>query len=157
MAQRRRTRWIDSLLTSRTALAGAAAPGTIIDSVLMTETEIESLGDGATLIRIVGDIWTCDSAGDPVVSHNIWLSPAYAGIVLIADWEQDAYERTSMLGTWMVVPDSNTALCKHTRVDLRSKRKLSPGTQLTLSSQNYAIANNDATISFHLRMLLLLP
>ena len=154
---RRRTQWVDAILSDVTTIAGAAAPGTLVEQSIVTEVEMENIGGGATVIRIIGDIWTLQSAGAPVVTHTLYLRQEYQGVTSVSDWVNDAFQRTEVMATWMVALDSGSSQAHHTMVDIRSKRKLRQGISLLLSSQNHRIAGHDATYLFHLRCLLLLP
>jgi len=156
MARRRRFQWIDALVSSPIAVAGAAAPGTISNQTIISEVELENVGGGATMMRVVGDIILRATAGNPVFTYALWVFPAYVGSVQPTDWDNDTFQRADMLGTWTVqapVADRISIV----RVDLRTKRKLGQGVQVQLAIQNHSIAGNDASIAFHLRSLLLLP
>jgi len=154
--RRRKTQWIDSIQSTYVTLAGAAGVGTIVSSTLLTEDELENVGGGATLIRIIGDIWTQQTAASPIVTHTVFQQPNYPGATAPVDWLEDAFQRKQMLGTYMVAPDA--ALTNiHTKLDLRTKRVMTQGIALTLESQNHTPAGNDSRFAFHFRMLLLLP
>ncbi len=157
MARRRRFQWIDSITSGYVALAGAVAPGTIVNSAIITEAELENVGGGATLIRVVGDIITQEVVGVPVVTHTLFIQQAFAGAGFPADWDGDTFQRADVLGTWMHGPCSNTLFTVHERIDLRTKLKLGQGIELDLASQNHSVATNDAIFIFHLRFLLMLP
>ena len=154
---RRRTQWIDIIASDLATIAGAAAPGTIVQTNVLLESELEELHGGATLIRIIGDIWTVQSAGAPVITHSLLMLQNYTGAVAPTDWANDEFQRHEMIGTWMIVMDSGSTIAHHTMVDLRSKRKMRQGMALTLQSQNHRVAGHDATFALHLRCLLLLP
>ena len=157
MANRRRTQWIDAIDATGFSIAGAAAPGTIVSNLLVGEAEMENVGGGATLLRVIGDIWTRRSAGTaPTVTHTLFMNQAFAGAVDVVDWNNDAFQRPQMLGTWMYVPGTDVLIVRE-RVDIRTKRKLMQGNRLTLEFQNHALAGENVFVSFHLRMLLLLP
>ncbi len=157
MASRRRTQWIDAIDSTGFSVAGAAAPGTIVSTSLVTEGELENLGGGVTLLRVIGDIWTRRTAGTaPVITHTLFQRQAYAGQVNPTDWANDEFQRVNMLGTWMHVPGTDVLIVRE-RVDLRTKRKFGQGVALTLETQNHSIANQDVFVTLHLRMLLLLP
>ncbi len=153
---RRRTQWIDAIQTTSVTLSGAAAPGTVLDTTMISEAEMENVGGGATLLRTIGDIWTTRVAGSPVVTHTLFLAQNFPGAVGIADWDQDAFQREQMLATWLVTPVQNPNALR-TMVDIRSKRKLTQGVTLQLSSQNHSVVGNDVVFAFHLRFLILLP
>ena len=157
MARRRKFQWVDAIVATPVALVGAAAPGTLVSSTIITENELENVGGGATLMRVVGQIITGELQNKPVVTHTLFVFENYVGSALPADWDNDTFQRAGVLGTWMVFPGSNTLLTVSTEVDLRTKRKLGQGVTVLLHSQNHAIANQDAEFVFHLRCLLLLP
>ena len=157
MPSRRRTQWIDAIDATGFTVAGAVAPGTIVSSLLVGEAEMENLGGGVTLLRTLGDIWTRRTVGTaPVVTHTLFMNQAFAGATDVVDWNNDAFQRKQMLGTWMHVPGTDVLIVRE-RVDIRSKRRLGQGERLTLESQNHSIASQDVFVTFHLRMLLLLP
>ena len=158
MASRRRYQWIDAIVSSETALVGAAAPGTIIEDAIVLESELENIGGGATLMRVVGDIWIRRTAGTaPIVSHTLFVAQQFVGIVQPTDWVGDTFQNKMVLGTWLSMVGSTDGLTVHHRVDLRTKRKLGQGVAVLLASQNHSIATNDTAYVFHLRCLLLLP
>lgn len=157
MASRRRTQWIDAIDATGFSVAGAVAPGTIVSSLLVGEAEMENLGGGVTLLRVIGDIWSRRTAGTaPVMTHTLFLNQAFAGAVDVVDWNNDAFQRRQMLGTWMHIPGTDVLIVRE-RVDIRTKRKFGQGERFTLESQNHSVAGNDVFVAFHLRMLLLLP
>ena len=153
---KRRTRWIDTVSTTPVALAGAAAPGTVIDESILPENELETLGTGATLIRVVGHIHLSSLLIDPVVTAALWFAPNYAGAVFPVDWLNDVFERQSVIWTGLWRPKA-TKHSNVTVIDIRAKRKVSPGQSLILSMQNHSPAGSDAEYVYHLRSLLLLP
>ena len=155
MARKRRTQWIDSLATSEIAVAGAAAPGTINEQVLVDEAEIENVGGAATVTRIVGSITLQRTLGSPVLSIAIWLGSAFVGAANPTDWDQDTYQRSRVLWTYQTLLTTDPANRQLT-VDIRTQRKLGQGVALQMSVQNHSIANHNAEFTFHLRSLLLL-
>ena len=52
MPRRRRTQWIDNLIDTEVLVAG----GTISTTTQVSEGELENLGGGMTLIRVIGDL-----------------------------------------------------------------------------------------------------
>jgi len=159
MAQRRRrTQWIDSIEANEFAIDGAAAPGTIVNTPIVSEAEFENLGGGGTLIRVIGDIFTRRTQGvAPVFTHTLFLSQEFVGSSASpTDWVEDSFQRMSMLGTWLGMVATDALLYRLT-VDLRTKRKVMQGVRLILSSQNHSVATNDVAVAFHLRALILLP
>ena len=157
MASKRRTQWIDAVQSTQVNVAGAAAPGTVVDTSIIGEAELENLGaQGLTLIRVIGDLWFRRTAGTAVLSAALWDAPNYAGAVWPTDWVQDTYERRANLGSWSIWVSSVYEV-HHIKVDLRTKRKMSSGNSIVLSLQNHSIAGNDAQAMWHLRALVLLP
>ena len=155
---RRRTRWVDALRSDVLVLAGAAAPGSIVDEALITETEMEQELVGGTIIRVVGSIFVLRTAGSPVVTAAIWMAPTYVGSVLPSDWTNDTFNRPGVMYTEMWNGASvGTPHENRTVMDVRSKRKIEPGKQLLLSLQNHRVAGHDAQVTYHLRMLVLMP
>ena len=158
MARKRRTRWIDAISTDAIALAGAVAPGTVVNRTLLTEAELETIADGATLIRTVGSVNMIRTAGSPVVTLALWFAPNYPAAVFPADWTQDVFEREKVFQTemWHMNLGSNSQ-GSHRMFDVRSKRRVSPGQVCLGSFQNHSVAGNDAQFTYHLRFLMLLP
>ncbi len=157
MARRRRTQWIDAINTGPITVLGAIAPGTLNEETMVSEGEMENIGGGATLIRTVGEIWTLQSVGAPAFTHTLFLAQNFVGATFPADWDADAFQRQQVLGTWMGLLDAGSNRSYRHSIDLRSKRKLTQGLSLTLSTQNHRTAGHDLQYAFHLRMLLLLP
>ena len=153
---RRRFQWIDAIQTTEVVLNGAAAPGTIINETILSEAELENVGGGGTLIRVVGDIQVKRTLGTPVITASLFVREAYAGSVSPSDWTADTFQRRDMLGTWMFGGNVNTA-AMYRVIDLRTKRKLGQGVDVLLAFQNHSVAGSDATYWFHLRALLMLP
>ena len=151
---RRRTQWLDAILSTPQFIAGAVAPGTIVSNTILTETELENVG-ASTLIRIVGDLFCLSAAAEPVFTHTLLLFNNYVGGGLPTDWDNDTFERSDVLGTWMSQPDAAVSAIHH-RIDLRTKRKFGRGVTLTLETQNHSPGGNDGRYVFHLRCLLLL-
>ena len=153
---KRKTTWDPTFQSSRQVLNGAAAPGVVVDEVILAESDIESKYRGATLIRVVGDVIFEAVGGDPVISVVLWFAQAYAGFVRPADWANDELDTRNVIMSWLVMPDASN-VDGHIHVDVRSKRKLGGNTQLLMSIQNHAIAGNDARYVYMLKSLLLLP
>ena len=151
---RRRTTWISAVETDGVALAGAAAPGPVVNETLVSEAEHENT-PGATVVRVVGDFCLRRTAGSPIVTWALWWAPNYVGAVLPTDWTQDVFERESVMLVGMFAP--NIGDFRRYPFDVRTKRKISKGTTLVLSVQNHTVAGNDAQIMYNLRSLLLLP
>ena len=156
MSRKRRYQWIDAIQATEIAVVGAAAPGTIVNTGIVLETELENVGGGATLIRVVGDIWMRTLLGVPIATFSLYLQEAYAGAIAPTDWDTDTFQRRDMLGTWMLTAIAGQTL-GHVAVDLRTKRKMGQGVALDLAAQNHSIAGQDMRFVFHLRALLLLP
>ena len=158
MASRRRYQWIDAIVTTEVALVGAAAPGTIIEEAILLETELENIGGGGTLIRVVGDIWARRTQGTaPILTSTLFVAQQHVGVVQPTDWVQDTFQNKFVLGTWLGMVGSTDALTVHFKVDLRTKRKLGQGVAVFMAMQNHSLANQDIAYVFHLRCLLLLP
>ncbi len=153
---RRRTRWVDFVQTDQIALIGAAAPGTLNNLEVVSEAELETIGDGATLVRVVGHIFLIRTAGTPVLTGCLWFADAFVGATRPIDWNQDAFERKSNMWSFLYASSvqSNSARFD---VDIRTKRKVSAGDTLLLSLQNHSLVNNDVNFVAHLRFLMLLP
>ena len=79
MSRRRRFQWVDAIEATYIAIAGAVAPGTIVTNTIITEAELENVGGGATLIRVVGDIVTQETVGVPVVTYTLAIMEQFAG------------------------------------------------------------------------------
>jgi len=156
MASRRRYQWIDAIVATEISLLGAAAPGTIVNQTLVAEAELENIGGGGTLIRIVGDVYMRVALGNPVVTFSIFLAQQFAGAVQPTDWGNDEFQRKQYLGGKMLMGLQGNEN-GHWSVDLRTKRKLTQGIAMDVGIQNHATAGNDARVAFHLRMLVLLP
>ncbi len=158
MSRRRRYQWIDAIQTSAITLNGAAAPGTVSDQTIIGEAELENIGGGATLMRVVGDIWVRRLAGTaPIVTATLFNLQGYGSAVAPADWQQDEFQRTANLGSWLWMVGSTDGLTVHQSIDLRTKRKLGQGILTVLAVQNHSVAGENVSFVFHLRCLLLLP
>ncbi len=154
--RRRKTQWIDSIISTEFTLPGAAAPGTVDNRTLLSETEIENVGGGSVLTRIVGDIGLRAAGADtPVVTASVMLFSNFVGSTFISDYDGDAFQRQGMLWTRMGLPIAGDAV--RWFVDWRANRKMTQGMTLQLALQNHSLAGIDAEIIFHLRMLILLP
>ena len=154
---KRRTRWFDNIDSTLFTVVGAAAPGTIVNRISLGEAAIEDNFNGGTLVRTVGTIWLHQTAGSPIMSVVLYMSPTFAGSVEPTDWVDDTFERQGVMMTWFANPTSISRGLNPIHVDVRSKRKLMPGVNLNIVFQNHAIATNDCNVSFHLRHLILLP
>ncbi len=155
---RRKTQWIDNIATA----AQSVSSGSVTNSTEISEAEIENVGGGATLIRVVGDICpvTTSTATTGSVTFALWLFAQYTGAVAptLAAWAlNDTYQRKYLLGTWMWRPAGvvGAGIPRSLHIDLRTKRKLGQGLALTLSIGNHTGASMSFTS--HLRYLLLLP
>ena len=157
MARRRKTQWIDGLVTSNVAVAGAAAPGTVVDTTMLAEAELENIGGGGTLIRVVGDLIFRRTAGAPVVTAVLFVAQNYVGAVNPTDWDVDAFQREENLGSWMSAGMDTTLSWDRHHIDLRTKRKLTQGVTVQLAVQNHSVAANDLNFNCHFRFLILLP
>ncbi len=156
MARRRRTVWTRNIVSSATALAGSAAPGTLVSVVLLGETETEGRAAGGTIIRVVGDICMLRTAGVPVISAVIHTQATHLGAGSPTDWDADALEREAVMWTALWHPNlGNADPVRH--IDVRTMRKVSSGTDLQIAFQNHAVAGNDAQFVFILGVLILLP
>ena len=157
MARRRRTQWIDALATTEIAVAG----GAIDNTTQVSEAELENMGGGMTLVRVIGDILprVCASGGAVVqATFNLFVFEPYAGGVAPTAWDVDTYQRKSLLGTWMW-RDGGVAnqlgAPRSIHVDLRTKRKIGQGERIELAT---ATGGTGGVSYFsHLRFLFLLP
>ena len=156
MATKRRYQWIDSVVSTEVAVAGAAAPGTVVSTGVVLEQELENIGGGATLIRVVGDLWLRNNAGVTVTTQTLYILQAFVGGVSPTDWTNDTFQRKDMLGTWMTYMTAAEPVVHH-KIDLRTKRKVGQGVAIDLATQNHSLGGNDISFVFHLRALLLLP
>jgi len=156
MSRKRQYQWIDAIVADEITLAGAVAPGTIVNTTVVSEREMENIGGGGTLIRVVGDVYMRVAVGNPVVTAALFLQESYASAVAPTDWGNDEFQRKAYLGGMLLVGLVGNQL-GHWKVDLRTKRKLTQGQQMELATQNHSTAGNDARIAFHLRFLVLLP
>ncbi len=154
--RKRRTQWIDSIQSTEFTILGAAAPGTVDDRTLLSEAEIENVGGGAVLTRIVGDIALRAAGADtPVTTASIMLFSNFVGSTFIVDYDADAFQRQGMLWTRIGLPTAGDAV--RWFVDWRANRKMTQGMTLQLALQNHSVAGIDVEVIFHLRMLILLP
>jgi len=151
---KRKTQWIDTVNSTANSLVGAAAPGTIVNEVILSENELENVPN-STLIRVVGNLIFARSAGTPVITAALWLAPNYSGVALPTDWDNDTFQRGSVLWTTMFMDTVGSTTVNH-HLDIRSKRRMTQGMDLNLSIQNHSLAGNTVLFSFHLRCLLLL-
>ncbi len=120
---KRKTQWIDTILTTPSAIPGAVDPGTVQDNVILSETELENVPN-STLIRVVGSITVARTAGSPVLSFALWLSPNYEGIALPGDWRNDEFQRGSILWTHLFFASGSVEGLERVRLDIRSKRRM---------------------------------
>ena len=153
---KRKTRWVDLVQTTPIVLAGAVAPGTINNLVVVSEIELESIGDGATLIRTVGHLFAVRNAGTPVLTGMLWFADAFVGATRPTDWDQDAFERKSNMWSFLYSSAVQSGSGRDD-IDIRTKRKVSPGQTLLLSLQNHSTAGQDVQVVLHMRFLFLLP
>ena len=149
---RRQTQWIDASSTSLVALAGAVAPGTIVNETIISEGEFENLGK-LTVTRIVGEIWISRTAGSPVVTATLLTLENYPGAVFPVDYTPDVWQRPNNMWSAMWHGTSATDGPMKIPVDVRSQRKMGQGHILILAMQNHSIAGQDAQYTFHLRAL----
>jgi len=146
---RRRTVWKDSIIAN-----GALAGTTVVANPLLAETDIEGLGSGVTVTRIVGDLFLTYAVGVAnVISGAIWVTPQFGGVgvpALVIDF----FERSRVMWTMqrqIDLADDTTRV----PIDIRTQRKLGSGVALDLVLDNKSV--NALTFSFHLRALVLLP
>ncbi len=157
MSRRRKTQWIDALSSTEVAVAG----GAISNVTQVTEAELENLGGGMTLVRVIGDILPrVRASGGAVVqaTFNLFMFEPYAGGVQPTVWDIDTYQRRSMLGTWMwrdAGVANQAGVPRSIHVDLRTKRKIGQGERIELATATTGTGG----VSFfsHLRFLFLLP
>ena len=148
-AAKRRTVWKDAI-----AETGALAATTVSGEILLAESDIEGLGSGVTVTRVVGSISLSYAAGVAnVVSGMLWVAPVYSGATT-PSLSIDTFERNRTMWTFQRVIDlaDDTTLIM---VDVRTQRKLGSGVALELILDNKAA--NALTYSYHLRSLVLLP
>ena len=158
MARRRRYQWIDAVDFTQTSTAANALGS--FDQV--TEAEIENLGGGLVLERIVGNLVVTNGAvGRGQYGVAIWMNETYAGATLptaAALQQPDFYQRKEMLwtgyGTLQTGADFDFGVPRVHHIDWRSKRKCGQGMKVSLL---VAPVSNACRSSFHLRYLFVLP
>ena len=159
MARRRRYQWIDAVdldITTNTVAAGA-----VRNSDVVSEAELENLGGGMTLQRIVGRIVIVDGDATPSsFALALFMQPTYAGATLPTDWTvPDTYQSKNVL--WSDVGRSEglgaNRLCvpRTYPMDWRSARKMSQGFKIVLAVDNAFLGI--VRMGFHLRFLFQLP
>ena len=157
MARRRKFQWIDNLNTAPIVVAA----GAVSTTTQITEAELENLGGGVTLMRVVGDIIPLCStvATNGAVTFALFTFEQYTGSVAPTDWSlNDTYQGRRLLGTWLWRADqlaNRAGVPRSIHVDLRTKRKLGQGIAVSLAVENHASQPIDFVA--HLRLLLLLP
>ena len=108
MGKRRRYQWIDAIDLAQTSIAA----GTVSQQGLLTEAEIENVGGGATLERIVGSIIvTAGSVGRGQLHMGLFLLETYAGATIptaAALASPDTYQRKDCLWTGIAVACANS-------------------------------------------------
>ena len=150
---KRRTQWSDTVQSTVTAVAGIAQS----DETLVTEDEFENVGGGATITRIVGELWIHASLAAPVTGWAIWLKSVYTGATSPDLWDNDTFQREAVMATgWYMSGGHTQERLQRYVIDVRTKRKVGQGRALLLSFQNY-IASTTIQYTFHIRTLLLLP
>ena len=157
MARRRRTQWIDALSSTEVVVAA----GAIDNTTQVSETELENMGGGMTLLRVIGDILPrVRASGGAVVQaqFTLFVFEPYAGGVAPTAWDVDTYQRKSMLGTfmWRDAGVANQAgVPRSIHVDLRTKRKIGQGERIELATST--TGTGGTSYFSHLRFLFLLP
>ncbi len=156
--KKRRYQWIDAIDLAQTSIAA----GAISDQGLLTEAELENVGGGATLERIVGSIIvTAGAATRGQMAMGIFLLEQYAGAsipTVAAMAANDTYQRKDCLWTGIAITaadgDFSFAVPRVHHLDWRSRRKLGQGVRCTLLT---TATSSAMRVSFHLRFLLALP
>ena len=147
---KRRTVWKDSISPAQTLAAT-----TITEEVLLAESDIEALGSGVTVTRIVGTLSISAVAGATnIVAAAVWLTPAYSGRGIPSALSIDFFERSRTMWTlqrMIDLADDTT----HVPIDIRTQRKLGSGVSLDMIVENKSA--NVITFAYHLRCLVLLP
>jgi len=153
-----RYQWIDAISITPTVVAAGAVGN--VDQV--TEAELENLGGGGTLERIVGSIiMVAGSATQGRYTVGLMIQETYAGATLpsAAAWlTPDVYQRKDMLWSSIGVTTTgavnNIAVPRVHNVDWRSRRKLGQGVKVTLS---VSVLLQSVQFISHLRFLVRLP
>ncbi len=155
---KRRYQWIDAIDMGQTSIAA----GGFSNQDVLTEAELENVGGGATLERIVGTIIvTAGAATRGQLAMGIFVVETYAGATLptaASMLAPDTYQRKDCLWTGIGITqadaDFSFSVPRVHHVDWRSKRKMTQGTKVTLLS---AVVSSAMRVNFHLRFLLALP
>ena len=158
MARRRRFQWIDAVDFIQTSTV-ANGIGTFDQ---LSESELENVGGGATLERIVGSIIVTNGAvGRGQYGLALFIAETFAGATLptaAALQQPDFYQRKEILwtgyGCLQTGADFDFGVPRVHHIDWRSRRKLGQGEKVTLL---VAPVSNACRSSFHLRYLLALP
>ena len=146
--RKRKTVWKDVVIDNQ-AIAGA----TILNLTILSEIDIEGLGD-VTVSRIVGQLSFAYAVGTRnTLKSVIWVSPTWAGVTLPVAWIADAFERSRVMWTMHAMQDLADDT-RHIELDIRTKRKLSSGVELTMTLENTAA--NIVDFALHTRVLLAL-
>ena len=159
MGKRRRYQWIDAIEFTNAASVAANGLG---NADIVSETEIENLGGGITLERIVGSIIvTAGSVGRAQYAVALMVIETYAGATLpnVASFNTpDLYQRKDNLwsshGRIETSQDFAFGVPRTFQIDWRSRRKMSQGQKITLFVQPQS---NAVRYTYHLRMLFALP
>ena len=149
--QKRRTKWYDALISKRSVTGGAVDTDSII-----SEAQMDEFSGGGTIVRIVGQIQHLAVASDTDMNFTLMLQSALASVgpITLAEFAAaGTYERQGMLWTvkscaaveqgFVTIP-----------VDVRAKRRLTPGMSLNLSASNHSA--NTANWAYHIRVLVML-
>ena len=146
--RKRKTVWEDEVVNNTTLAATS-----ILDTVILPEARIETLGD-ITVTRIIGELTMSFTVGNVnTVKAAIWIAAAYGGATTPADWNADAFQRSRVMWTMhrqMRLTDDTLFV----PIDIRTKRKMSSGTELLLSIEN--TSGNLLSMAFHIRTLMAL-
>ncbi len=147
-ARKRKTVWEDEVVDNTTVAAAS-----ILDTVILPEARIETLGD-VTVTRIIGELSLSFTVGNVnTVKAAIWIAAAYGGSTTPSDWNADAFQRTRVM--WMMHRmlrlTDDTMLVE---IDIRTKRKMSSGVELLFSLENTSA--NLLSASLHIRTLMAL-
>ena len=146
--RKRKTVWKDSVLDN-----GTLAAASILDTVILSETQIETFGD-VTVTRIIGELSLNFAVGAlNTVKAAVWIAAAYGGATTPAAWTADAFERSRVMWTMhrMAGVDDDTL---YVPIDIRTKRKLTSGVDLLFSLEN--TSGNVLSHAHHFRVLSML-
>jgi len=153
---RRRKRWFD-LSAPMTVLAAAS----ITQEILLTESIIEDELEGAaTLLRVVGGINVFADVGNPIIMFNFMAEDAaivYGATSFDATNSEENLEKHGTLWTRLWTDHALSVIDTYIPVDIRTKRKLTQGFQVSLYATNRAAALNTAQFTYQLRLLVALP